>query len=512
MTLQAKTHTRCFPWLNGLWALTVFAIALLLGSMSLQAQLLTGSFSGTVQDSTGAVVNSATVTLLNQNTGDTRKTVSNDSGYFTFAGVIPGLYSVAVEAKGFKTWKQADLALNIGDLRTVSGIKLEVGSASEIMVVQSAAQEIIPTDNGERAALLDTNDIERLTVASREISELLKILPGVTSVAASNGGNGLGFDFTTMGADGSNIGVGISPNGAAYRGGTAYLLDGTNIIDSGCNCWSIASVNPDMTAEVKVQMSNFGADTADGPVVINVTSKSGGNHYHGEAYMYTRNGVLNSNYWQSNHNSSKRTSDAYYYPGGNFGGPVRIPHSDFNKNNKLFFWAGYEYQWQNPGGSTILESTIPSTDMMGGNFTLNNTTATNPYATNAALCTSGFSTTATNWCNDPTGGFTAAGTTIGTGAGQINPKALPVDNGAKAIMSLFPAANVNPATSGYNYYMATGAQQNVYIMRYRMDYNLNENNKFFASFQQGHEVSPIPAHMWGNPGEAVPYPHDFKIA
>jgi len=492
---------------RGLWKLIVPMIALLLATSVLHAQLVTGSFAGTVQDSTGAVIHGATVTLLNQNTGDNRKTVSNDSGYFTFAGVIPGTYSVAVVAKGFKTWKQADLTLNIGDERTIAGINLEIGSASEIMIVQSASQEIVPTDNGERAALLDSKDIERLTVEGREISELLKILPGVTSVAGSNGGNGVGFDFEVMGADGSDIGVGISPNGAAYRGGTAYLLDGANIIDSGCNCWSIASVNPDMTAEVKVQMSNFGADTADGPVVVNVTSKSGGDHYHGEAYMYTRNGVLNSNYWQNKHNGTKRTEDSYYYPGGNFGGPVRIPYSDFNKNNKLFFWAGYEYQWQNPGSSTILESTIPSTDMMDGNFTLLNNTATNPYATNAVLCSGGFSTTATNWCNDPTGGYNASGTTITTnGAPGANPGKLTVDPGAKAIMSLFPAANVNPATSGYNYYKATGGQQNVYIMRYRVDYNLNENNKFFAAFQQGHETSPIPAHMWWNPGEAVPYP------
>src|SRR5271166_619252 len=171
---------------RGLWKLIVPMLALLLGASVLDAQLLTGSFAGTVQDSTGAVIHGATVTLLNQNTGDNRKTVSNDSGYFTFAGVIPGTYSVAVVAKGFKTWKQADLTLNIGDERTIAGIQLAVGSASEIMIVQSASQEIVPSDNGERASLLDSKDIERLSVEGREISELLKILPGVTSVAGSN--------------------------------------------------------------------------------------------------------------------------------------------------------------------------------------------------------------------------------------------------------------------------------------------------------------------------------------
>jgi hypothetical protein len=473
--------------------------------------MLTGSISGTVQDELGAVIPNATVTLVNQATTDSRKTVSNDRGYFTFAGAIPGAYTVSIQANGFKSWKQTDLALNVGDERTVTGIQLTVGATSETITVESASQEIAPTDNGERAALLDSHDIERLTVQGREISELLKILPGVTSVA--NGmSNGVGFDFTTMGATGSDIGVGVSPNGAPYRGGTAYLLDGANIIDSGVSGWSIASVNPDMTDSVKVQTSNFGADAANGPVIVNVTSKAGGAGYHGEAYLYTRNGVLNSNLWQSNHSGAKRTSDKYYYPGGNFGGPVRIPGTDFNKNNKLFFWAGYEYQWQNPGGSTVLESYIPSTDMLNGNFTLQNTTATNAYATNAALCPSGFtSTTGKTWCNTLTPITQKDGTVVGqgydaSGNAITTPGALTVDPGAKAIASLFPAANTDPSKSGYNYYKAVGGQQNVYIMRFRVDYNLNDNNKFFASYQQGHELSPIPAHLWWNPGNSVEYP------
>lgn len=501
MTKQClKAFTHRARWASSPRAFAVFVICLLLGSLSLQAQLLTGSISGTVQDQLNAVIPNATVVLVNQSTTDTRKTVSNDRGYFSFAGAIPGSYTISVQATGFKSWKQTGITLNIGDERTLTGIQLAVGSTSETVLVESASQELVPTDNGERAALLDAHDIERLTVQGREISELLKILPGVTSVP--NGiKNGVSFDFTTMGATGSDIGVGISPNGAPYRGGTAYLLDGANIIDSGVSGYSIASVNPDMTAAVKVQTSNFGADSADGPVIVNVTSKSGGTGYHGEAYLYARNGVLNSNLWTNNHNGTKRTADKYYYPGGNFGGPVRIPHSDFNKNNKLFFWAGYEYQWQDPGSSTVLESYIPSADMLNGNFTLQNTTATNAYATNVALCPSGFtSTTGKTWCNTLTGGYDASGNAITTSG------ALTVDPGAKAIASLFPAANTDPTKNGYNYYQAVGGQQNVYIMRYRVDYNLNDNNKFFASYQQGHEVSPIPAHLWWNPGNSVEYP------
>jgi hypothetical protein len=502
MTYQRlKTVTQSFSMAMAVWIPVVSVFCLLFGSLSLQAQLTTGSFSGTVQDQSGAIISGATVVLHNQTTADNRKTVSNDRGVFTFAGVIPGDYSVAVEAKGFKSWKQADLTLSAGDSRNIAGIKMEIGSASESVVVESGSLEIVPTDNGERSALLSEHDISRLSVESRNLSELFKVLPGVTTVA--NGiGNGTQFDFlTTVGATGSTIGVGLSPNGAPYRGGTAYILDGANIIDPGCNCWSIATINPDMTEEVKIQTANFGADSADGPVIMNSISKAGGSSYHGQAYMYTRNGVLNSNYWQNNHAGSPRTQDAYYYPGGNFGGPVRLPHSDFNKNNKLLFWGGYEYQYQNPGGSTILKSYVPGADMRNGNFSLNNTTDTSNLDSNAALCPGGFSPTATNWCNDLSGGYDS------TGAPITNPSSIPVDPGAKALMSLFPAANVNPATnSGYNYYKAMGGLSNVYIYRFRVDYNLSENTKAFVAFQQGSSSSPAPAHLWSTPTNGVPFP------
>jgi len=502
MTYQCfKTSTRSFPLAKGLWTPAVLVLCLLFGSLSLQAQLITGSFSGTVQDQSGAIINGATVLLRNQATSDTRKTLSNDHGAFTFAGAIPGTYSVVVEAKGFKSWKQADLTLNAGDSRSIAGIKLEIGSASESVVVESGSLEIVPTDNGERSALLSERDISRLSVESRNLSELFKILPGVTTVA--NGiGNGTQFDFlTTVAATGSTVGVGLSPNGAPYRGGSAYILDGANIIDPGCNCWSIATINPDMTEEVKIQTSNFGADSADGPVIMNSISKAGGSNYHGQAYLYTRNGVLNSNYWQNNHSGTPRTQDAYYYPGGNFGGPVRIPHSDFNKSNKLLFWGGYEYQYQNPGSSNIMRSYVPGADMRNGNFSLNNTTDTSSLDSNAALCPTGFTSTATNWCNDLSGGFDS------TGAPITNPGALAVDPGAKALMSLFPAANVDPAkNSGFNYYKAMGGQSNVYIYRFRVDYNLSENTKAFIAFQQGANSSPQPAHLWDIPTYGVPFP------
>ncbi len=460
------------------------------------AQIVTGSLSGTVTDASGAVIPNASVALLNQTTQVRVNTVSDGSGRFTFAAVAPGAYTVTVSASGFKSWTQTDIPMNPGDIREVHDIRLAVGAGSQTVQVTANPANTLPVDTGERSAILSSKDIQRLSLESRNISELLKILPGVTTVP--NGvGNGVQFDFSASSSTGSTIGVGLSPNGAPYRGGTSYMLDGANIIDPGCNCWSIAVVNPDMTQEVKVQSSNFGADTPNGPVIVNAISKSGSANFHGEAYFYARNEVLNSNTWLNNYSGSPRQPGAYYYPGGNIGGPILVPHTSFNQNKKLLFWAGYEYYHQTLPAATPLESYIPSAGMESGNFTPSG-------AGNAALCPNGFSSTATNWCNDLSGSVAPDGTAITGGSipGQY------LDPGAAALMKLFPTANINPATTpgGYNYYLPISTQQNGYVWRARVDYNLSDNTRAFVTYQTGNNSSVQLAHIYYNPSYAVLYP------
>jgi hypothetical protein len=493
-TRNHPARARCFSGVKELLQ-PALVLCLVLISFGAQAQLTTGSLSGIVQDQSGAVIPSAQVTLINQDTHDRRDTVSNGAGNFTFAAVQPGTYTVKITAQGFESWSQTGIAMNPGDIRNVPEIKMAVGNASQTVQVAANPSNILPTDSGERAAILSSKDIERLSLESRNASELLKILPGVTSVA--NGvGNGLGFDFSASSSTGSAIGVGLATSGAPYRGGTSYILDGANIIDPGCNCWSIAVVNPDMTQEVKVQTSNFGADSPNGPVIVNAISKAGGAQYHGEGYFYARNNVLNGNTWQNNQQGDPRQEAAYYYPGGNVGGPVRVPGTGFNKNDKLLFWFGYEYYHQTLPSTSPLTSYVPSAGMESGNFTASGTG-------NAALCPSGFTSAATNWCNNLTGTVAPDGTAI---AGGVIPST-ELDAGAAALMKLFPAANANPATTpgGYNYYEPISTNQNGYVWRARVDYNLDQNNKFFVTYQTGTNTSTQPAHIYYNPSYAVLY-------
>ena len=230
------------------------------------------------------------------------------------------------------------------------------------------------------------------------------------------------------------------------------LADGANIIDPGNMASSVSIINPEMTAEVSVQASNFGADTPFGPVVVSTISKSGGDRYHGEAYFDVRNSVLNANDWQDNHQGVPQGSQHYYYPGGNFGGPVPGTHK------KLFFWGGYERWLQNQGNANVLKSYIPSPEMMAGDFTTDN-------ADNNALCPSGFYATPNGtfpqgaWCNDlsgtvfPDGSSIPANNSSSPNSGNKIPSQF-IDPGAAALAKIWPKANANSATTpgGYNYY------------------------------------------------------------
>ncbi|MGA8406045.1 MAG: carboxypeptidase-like regulatory domain-containing protein [Candidatus Acidiferrales bacterium] len=473
--------------------------ALLIFLPRAQAQL-SGSLSGTVTDPSGSVVPNAKITLTNQASKEQREVTSNKDGYFAFAAVLPGTYSVKVEAPSFKTWQQTDIIMHPGNTRSVSGIQLEVGTASQTVEVVASSTAIAPVDSGARESMLTQTEINDIPLVSRNLSEVLKILPGATTVQnGTSGGSEFVGSFLTLGLTGSTIGVGLDINGAAYRGGTGYTLDGANILDPGCNCWSTALVDPDMTQEVQVQTSNFGADVQQGPEIVNVVAKSGTKEYHGQAYVYTRNDKLNANDWVDNNNGTPRGSGYWYYPGASFGGPVPFTRK------KVFFWFGYEHAYQNTGSSDSLKSYIPAQGMLQGNFTSSG-------AGVSALCPNldamGNSSTSSTGqaCSSINGMILPNGTTVTNG---MIPMSF-LDPGAMALEKIWPAANVNPATNGgFNYFQPISSNVNLYWLRPRVDYDLNEYNKFFVSFQYGRNSAPAGgtgAHIWYTPANSIAFP------
>ncbi|HEX5284226.1 MAG TPA: carboxypeptidase regulatory-like domain-containing protein [Bryocella sp.] len=509
--LGTKWNLRQFSRACG-W-LVLGAVLLLLSGQLSYAQT-TAQLTGTVQDASGAVIPGADVTLTDQATGLAHHVQTNHAGLFAFAALTPGVYKVKATAKGFQAKEVTGIVLHAGDEGTVPALSLPVG-AEDTTVSVEAASELIATDNGARSNYLDSKQIENLALQGRDTTELLKVLPGATTVSSGLTQTAPAYSDLNMNVQASAVGTGININGAVNRGGTALLSDGANVIDPGDMASSLTVINPEMTAEVTVQASAFGADTAFGPVVVQTISKSGGDHYHGEAYFDARNSVLNANDWQSNHQHVPQGSQHYYYPGFNFGGPVPLTEKHF------FFWGGYERWLQNQGNANVLKSFIPTTEMQQGDFSTDN-------PDNLALCPNGFFPTPTssypqgNWCSDlggtiyPDGSSatpSAALAAYGSAGGDVGQK-IPskfLDPGAAALAKIWPKANANPATTpgGYNYYQPIPNINNGWLYRIRLDYQLGENTKIYGTYEQAYNSDLAQgngAHLYWTPGNAIPYP------
>lgn len=489
----------------------VMILALLLAALTLFPSVLfaqqTGTITGTVFDATGAVVPGAKVVLVNEATKDTRPTVSNAEGYFAFPSVSSGNFTVKVEAKGFKGWEQKAINILPGDKKHLGNIALIVGATNETVMVEGQASQVQILDSGERSATLSANTIDHIALQGRDVTELLKTLPGFNMQTSAGGdataavGNKASVNPTLVGI-GSNVGNGFNSNGLG-RNGQDLMTDGAHVIDPGCNCNATQTVNGDMVAEVKVSTSNFGADSAKGPIVVNAVGKSGSAAFHGMGYTHVRHSALNSNDWDLNNVNLPKQDNKYIYPGGQIGGPIRIPGTNLNKNNpKAFFFAGFElYRQTFPDPNGTLKAIVPTADMRKGIFD-----PTTPD--NAALCShiSGW----TPQCGGSVGSF------IPTGAGATGPYVATTDNiipgyaqdpGGKAILNMMPLPNFTPTSANpYNFVLPLTSSRNGYMGHGRVDYNFNENTKLYISYNQQSETDAVPVMLWWQPPNSVPYP------
>ncbi len=451
----------------------------------------TGVISGTVTDPTGAVVANAEVMLRNQTTAAVRQTISNGAGYFSFPAVVPGLYTVHIEAPGFKTWQRTDITMNPGDQRNVPDIHLAIGSQTQEVSV-SAATNAVPVDNGERSTVLSNTEITRLSTVGRDATELLKILPG--SAELTGVGNTPYYTGTQAGIGNSGVGN-YSINGVQPEGGVAEMIDGASIIDPGVMGANTQSLNTDMIDQVTIQTSNFGADSPKGPVVVNAVSKYGTTNFHGEGYLYARDSALNANSWSNDSFGLPIVPAHYYYPGGNIGGPVLIPGlKRFNRSKKLFFWTGYEYynQQQAGNGGVPLESYVPTAAMRTGNFS--------PAAI-AALCPDGYSN-AQQYCIEPSGAMPNGASIVN---GLIPQSA--IDPGAAAMMRFIPAANAMASVPfGYDYVQPYSETYDGWQFHARVDYNISDMDRLYFTYNRQVETDTQHVNLYWQGGNMVEYP------
>ena len=449
-------------------------------------QNLTGQLTGTVTDSSGAVVPNANITLKNQLSGDIRRTVSNSEGVFAFASVPTGEYTITIESQGFAKWERAGIRVSAGDRRSVSDIALSATAVSGTVDISATADQIAPVDNGEKSMTLSNKQIQNLSLVGRSAAELIKALPGFTPITGLN--NQPRFNGETLGINGNGEGGQQSAIGNFSANGTRaealdIVADGAHVSDPGCNCATPINLNPEMIEEFKVSTSNFGADVSKGPVVITAISKGGGREFHGAAYLFARHFAMNSNDWSFNKNSQPKPENKYFFPGAKIGGPILIPGTNFNKSReKAFFFVGFEaYRQRLDTG--LLQSRVPTEAMRNGNF-----------SDAAYLAKLG------------NGKVNTVPSLPGIAGGMI-PTGM-IDPTGQAMMKLLPLPNVDPASnsSGYNYIQAIDLDQNMKQTLAKVEYNFSEKTKFFARYNVQTELQQFPVGLWWRNPSQVPYP------
>ncbi len=490
-------------------------------------QQLTGTLSGTVYDAVGAAVPNAKVSLKNEASGDLRTTVSNGVGVFSVTAVPPGVYSVTVEAAGFKSWQQTGINMSQGESHSISNIKLQIGQVSETVEIKAGADAVIP-DNAEVSTTLNTQLVEEVPIVGRDAGELLKLMPGM---ALANGGTqGSSFNAQLVGSNNGPVGA-YSANGTQPNGAIAFMLDGANLVDPGNAGTQIANINQDMVSEVKVLMSSYSAEYAKGPVIFEAYSKSGTSAFHGEGYFYARNSIFNS--WDaytrtqflsdiagnpttpaSQFSNSLEPPAHFYYPGGNIGGPIIIPGTDFNKSRKkLFFWAGYEYMKQQPAIAPI-NYNVPTVEQRAGDFT--ETTINGQPGivggVNTPLLKALQGNSNYGYAYDIPFGLPACPTC--SGANMISPSQFDPNltggtpDGKHGIFASYPLSNILPAPSnGYNNFQYTpNTPQNRWEATGKVDYAISDNSKLTVSYTRQIETDVHPVGVWWTPPWTLPYP------
>ncbi len=269
----------------------------------------TTSLSGTVTDTSGAIIPGASVVVKNMATATQFDATSNEGGYFSVPALDPGTYSVTVTLMGFKTAVLNDVRVNASTPATVK-VALSVGGLEETVVVTGGA-EIIQTTSAAVTSTIDTNQILKIPTGSRSALEFVALLPGVSTP----GGPGGSRDATINGLPQSAINITIDGMSAQDN----HLKTGDGFF---------ARVSPRLDAIEEVTVNSAAQDassTGQGAVQIRFVTRSGSNDFRGSGYYYLRHYKLNANTWFNNRDNAPKSDDVLHQPGGRIGGPIIDP-------------------------------------------------------------------------------------------------------------------------------------------------------------------------------------------
>ncbi len=305
---------------------------------ALFAQNYNGRISGTVADSTGAVIPGATVVITNTGTNLSWKATTDSSGFYQVVNLPPGVYNVEAEASGFR--KALKSGYDMPDAgRITADFRLEVGAVTESVVVSEVLGETVNTVSGEVARTIDSSQVEDLALNGRNYLQLVSLIPGVALLDEDQMATTTSLSVTNQSVNGT-------------RGGSNHLMvDGGMNLDSGSNGSQNNNVGVDFIRELRVQTSAFSAEYGrNSGASINVVTKGGTEKFHGSLFEAIRNDKLDAKNYFSPEKPSFRFNDF----GWSLGGPIAFGPL---KKGKLFFFGGQEWKkirrYTNPTRRTL---------------------------------------------------------------------------------------------------------------------------------------------------------------
>ncbi|WP_446743253.1 carboxypeptidase regulatory-like domain-containing protein [Silvibacterium acidisoli] len=440
----------------------------------LQAQSNRGTIVGTVVDSSGAVVPGANVTAVETNTNTTYHVVSTAGGGYTLPQVVLGIYKIDAQKDGFATQEKTGIQVFIGTTSTVN-FQLAAGGGSQTVTVSDAAPSL-ETSTSEMGGVITSKQVLELPLslggvgAFRSPEAFAFLLPGVVGPGTASSSNGIYIQKTS---GGENFGDDV-------------LLDGTSAArpDNG-STFDETSPSVEALQEFKVLTATPPAqyDRTTGGV-RSFTTRSGTNSFHGSAYDFLRNTVLDANTW---FNDLQRATNApagspgyatYATPseqkndyGVSLGGPVIIPHLYDGRNKTFFYFAWEQLTWPRSSTST---TTVPTTAMRNGDFSAimtNNQIGTNPCTGAAVYAGQIFDPQSQPDANTLCRTTAFAGNQIPSA--RFDPVALKV-------LSYLPQPTNGGLVNNYSFRSSFPTNNTTYTIR--IDQNISASDHLFASY------------------------------
>ena len=331
----------------------LFLLAFLLCGAFVARAGVGGSISGTVTDSTGAVIAKASATVTNVDTGVQQTVTSDENGLYSFLNLPIGHYNLAVSVPGFRPYTRANIAIDVNSALLIDPV-LEVGEKKETVEINDTSAQV-ETSSSQLGEVITSTQMTAVPLNGRSYTDLLALQPGVAPVTSISSET-----VQDVGASALNPSGDLNPGTVSINGqrefANAFIVNGSDV-EEDVNMGAAIVPNLDSIAEFRILTSNFDAEYGEfSGGQINVVTKSGTNAFHGDVFEFLRNTNLDAR----NYFSPTRGKFDQNQFGGTFGGPIR--------KSKIFFFGDYQGTRSTQGVSTGQISVPSLQDRTTGNF------------------------------------------------------------------------------------------------------------------------------------------------